>query len=77
MKTPNGMSPCEYIYGVRSLKNVLEGELYETALKLKIQLSEILIDRLYKVHYTERDNDRIRAASNSKKFNEELLRELR
>ena len=74
---PKNMKACEYYYGVKSLKGALEGELYEDALKLKIQLSEILIKRLLKVDMMERDSTRVNACINSQKFNRELLDELR
>ena len=71
------MKPCEYLYGVKSLKSALKDALYADALKMKIQLSDILVRRLLKVPMMERDGVRVNDSLSSQRFNRKLLAELK
>ena len=69
------MKNTEYLYGRKSLKG-LANMPYKEALEVKINLAESLINSLLKVHYMERDSERINDCKKAIKFNEELIKEM-
>jgi len=77
MKKYNGKKPSEYFYGVASLKDNLENEGYENALKIKIQLSEILLGNLLDINYLKRDFERINDIIKCQNFNRDLINEIK
>ena len=63
----------EYLYGASALEWFYLS--YPAALRKKIELANALIDELQKVHWKERDFQRVADIVNAIKFNEMLLKE--
>lgn len=69
------MKPSNYLY--KNLSPDLANMTYKAALLHKIEEAKALSRELLDVHYTTRDNQRLREIRDAISFNETLLKELK
>jgi hypothetical protein len=69
------MKPSSYLY--KSLSPNLANMTYKDALLHKLEQAGVLNRELVNVHYTIRDNQRLREIRDAISFNEALLKELK
>jgi len=72
----NVTNQLTYLYGDDVDTSSWAAMPYRDVLELKVRLSDSLIGRLYSVHYTHRDHNRVNDCAAAMSFNRKLLQEL-